>query len=244
MVKTLLMRLSLVGLAALGAACTVHQDEVPALAGPSEMALSVGVTATPDAVRQDGVSSSNVVVTLRDPNGAPLASRQVLLDLFPQVGQLSTYTVFTGSDGRASATYTAPLAPAFLFGGPPTIVSVFATPVGSNFETSASQKVTIRVTPPPAPAVVLGAPIASVTFSPAAPKVGQVVVFDASGSAASDGHSLTTFFWDFGDGRPQDEHGSDASHVYTASGTYTMVLGVVDDLGRVASDIHTIVVGN
>ena len=80
------------------------------------------------------------------------------------------------------------------------------------------------------------------TYSPGAPKVGQLVAFDASTSQAGAGHTIANYFWDFGDGRPNDEHGSDASHAYPAAGTYTMVLGVIDELGRIASTFNTVVV--
>ena len=46
-----------------GAACTVHQTTSPALTGPSELATSVRITATPDSISQDGASQSSVVVS-------------------------------------------------------------------------------------------------------------------------------------------------------------------------------------
>ena len=89
---------------------------------------------------------------------------------------------------------------------------------------------------------MVGAPTASVTYSPASPKVGQLVTFNAAASAAQAGHQIVTWYWDFGDGLANDEHGNDASHVYQAAGTYYMVLGVTDDAQRMDSDVKTIVV--
>ncbi len=54
---------------AVSSACTVHGTDVPALAGPSEFGLSVVVTATPDAISQDGASQSSIAAVARDPNG-------------------------------------------------------------------------------------------------------------------------------------------------------------------------------
>jgi PKD repeat protein len=67
-------------------------------------------------------------------------------------------------------------------------------------------------------------------------------MFEAISSQAAPGHSIRDYFWDFGDGLPQSEEGHDASHIYEAAGTYTMVLGVVDDVGRIGSIFKTIVV--
>ena len=69
-------------------------------------------------------------------------------------------------------------------------------------------------------------------------------MFDASSSQAAAGRRIVTYAWDFGDNQANDEHGSDASHPYTSAGSYTVVLGVVDDLGRVGSSIRTIAVTN
>jgi PKD repeat protein len=71
-----------------------------------------------------------------------------------------------------------------------------------------------------------------------------VISFNAAASQPATGRSLVTYVWDFGDNKVNDEHGSDASHAYFSAGTYTMVLGVVDDAGKVGSSIHTIVVTN
>src|SRR5438309_1385187 len=43
--------------------CAVHQTEAPALSGPSEFALSLEVTSSPQAITQNGADAS--VVTAR-----------------------------------------------------------------------------------------------------------------------------------------------------------------------------------
>jgi PKD domain len=235
------IRLALCAAMAVAAACTVHQAETPGLTGPSELGLSFAVTATPDFLTQNGFSPSTIVVAAKGPNGTPLAGRDFALTLQPAFGTLSANTVRTGSGGTATAIYTPPAASPFFYGAPATTVWVFATSIGGNRETALSQSAAIRVSPPPVPTEP-GRPTPSVTFSPSNPKVGDLVMFDARGSFAEGGHRIQQFFWDFGDGLPLGEEGDDASHIYETAGTYTMVLGVVDDAGRIGSTFRTIVV--
>lgn len=246
--RVLSIRLIVLASLALGA-CTVHQTEIPSLTGPSEYAQSVSVTATPDSLTQDGLSQSTIVVTARGADAQALPNLQlqltVMVDGAPVAfGTLSSTTAFTGADGRAKVFYTAPTASPFLAGGPGRVVTIVATPVGSNYATAVAQTVRVLVTPPAAPPTAAGTPSASVTYTPSAPKVGQLVTFDASTSQAASGRTITTYVWDFGDNKVNDEHGNDASYIYTSAGTYTMVLGVVDDQGKVGSTIKRIVVTN
>jgi PKD repeat protein len=238
---------SLIALAVLMTACTIDQTEIPDLTGPSEYGLSVGVTATPDILLQDGVSRSTIAVSARDANGQPLPGVSFRLDTLvgfapTDFGTLSSRTITTGSDGIARATYTPPLASPFFFGTPATRVSVQATRIGSDFQAAVAQHADIVAVPPPVPTVVPGAPIACVTFAPASPKVGDLMTFDASCSQPGSGHTIVSYFWSFGDNTANDEHGVDASHTYLASGTYTMVLGVIDEAGQTGSTFRTIVV--
>ena len=68
--KGLLSSAILVAAVAL-AGCTVHQTEAPGLAGPSDLALSIRVTALPDSISQDGGSQSSIQVTAIGPDGKP-----------------------------------------------------------------------------------------------------------------------------------------------------------------------------
>lgn len=247
MSKVLISRLPLLLVLAASAACTIHDQEMPPLTGPSEYALSVSLSATPDRLSQDGVSQSRVVATLRDANGkgVPNAALQVLTAVngyLSNFGTVSAPTVFTGSDGRATVFYTAPATSPFMAGTPSTRVSIYVSPVGTDYQAANAEHVDLMVTPPPIPVAGAGSPTANVTMNPASPRVGQVVTFDASSSTAGPGHRLATYYWSFGDSQPNDEHGTDASHTYVSSGTYTMILGVVDEAGQMASTFRTIVV--
>ena len=63
------------------AACTVHGDKTPPLAGPSEFATSITVTATPDSIAQDGASQSSIAVTARDVNGKGISALSLRLGM-------------------------------------------------------------------------------------------------------------------------------------------------------------------
>ncbi|WP_372710392.1 PKD domain-containing protein [Arthrobacter rhombi] len=58
---------------------------------------------------------------------------------------------------------------------------------------------------------------------------GLSAVFDGSGSTASDGATVASYAWDFGDGKSAT--GAKPSHQYAAAGTYTVKLTVKDSTG-------------
>ncbi len=73
-------------------------------------------------------------------------------------------------------------------------------------------------------------PIASFSYTPAAPSTSDMVVFSDS-SSDSDG-SLITWIWDFGDGNTSTVQ--NPTHTFAAAGTYVVTLTVTDNGG--ASD--------
>ena len=52
--------------AALAGSCTLADSQPPPLAGPSEMSLSLAITANPDVLSLDGSSQTLVTVDARD----------------------------------------------------------------------------------------------------------------------------------------------------------------------------------
>ena len=135
-----LIRRLTIGALVLSAACTTSQQTEPPLAGPSEFALSLRVTATPDSISQDGASQSSIVVNAFDPNGRGISGLALRMDMavngmLQDYGTLSARTIVTGTDGRAATVYTAPVPPPPAAGGAATVVTVVATPTGSNFAT-------------------------------------------------------------------------------------------------------------
>jgi PKD repeat protein len=250
MSKTLLLRSSLFVSLTLGfAGCTIHPTApAPDLAGPSSFAKSLVVTASPDNITADG-SMSTISAQFTDENGKPLEhiglQATITVAGTPvDFGSLSDRTVYTNQDGQAKIVYFSPVMTGFFAGTPGREVWVTIVPVGVNYLTAVPVHAVIKVTPPPVPLLGADTPIADVTYTPSSPKVGDLVMFDASGSKPAGNHSIVNYFWDFGDGRPfaNDEHGSDASHAYVAPGSYTMVLGVTDEAGHSNSIFKTVVV--
>jgi len=234
-------------LAATLAGCTVHQTEAPPLTGPSEFALSVTMAASPDTLTASGLQQSSISIQARDANGGPKPNqsfrlRTVVDGATVAYGTLSTETVVTGSDGRATAVYTMPKFNSFEAGTPSRVVSISATPIGTDYSTAVAHSVDLLVVPPPVPAGNAGGPTPSLVASTTSAKVGQLVSFDGSGSLAAPGCSIVMYYWNFGDALANEEHGYDASHAFASPGTYTVIMGVQDDVGRTSSAFKTIVV--
>ena len=234
---------------ALATACTVKQDKVPSLTGPSEFGQSVTITATPDSISQDGASQSAIVVFVRGPNGAGLSGVSLRLQIavggsIQDYGTLSAKTIATGSDGRASSIYTAPLAPPPPANGEQRRVSIIVTATGSNFQTAVSQTVDIRLVPtgiilPPAQT-----PNPSFTYSPQPVLVNLPVNFDASATCGGSGCAaagITSFRWNFGDGSTAS--GQTTTKTFDSNGSFNVTLTATNARGISASTTQIITIG-
>jgi PKD repeat protein len=221
--------------ALLSTGCTVKEDGAPPLLGPSGFGTSIELTATPDAIHQDGASQSRITITVRGPHGqvlpntvlhAAIAVDGTIVDF----GHLSAKTLVTGSDGTASLTYTAPPPVA---GGTDqhTVVSVLVTPSGTDFANAHGRSVSIRLLPTGVILPPTTAPIAEFTMSPSTAVVGVNIHFDAS--ASRDDGQIVRYDWTFGDGGTAT--GVTVSRSYAAAGTFTVTLRVTDDRGLTAS---------
>ena len=84
-------------------------------------------------------------------------------------------------------------------------------------------------------------PIATIVSSPASPIVGQSVNFNGSTSRPAPGRTIRFYDWDFGDGTTAS--GPNVQHAYANTGTYTVVLTVTDDAGRIGTATTSISVG-
>lgn len=220
---------------AIAASACMDRQPVPPLAGPSENAVSVRLTATPDQLMQDGVASALVEIVARDAFGQPL--RGLVLEAATFVGgvrmdfgSLSTRSISTTREGRATITYYAPPPPPASAADDVT-VAVVVTPSGTNFVNATEHAVFIRllrpgmVLPPNRP------PVPQFFFSPTSAREGDAVVFDASGS--SDDGAIESYVWSFGDGT--GGAGVRLAHRYQLAGTYNAVLTVTDDRGATVS---------
>lgn len=133
--------------------CTVDKADNPLPTGPSELALSLSVAASPDTLDRDGESQSQIALQARDANSRPASGVSVRLDIIVnnlvrnEFGSLTSYAVVTGSDGRATVVYTAP--PPYSEDEEDDLslqsVKIRATPVGTDASTQIPRDVTIRL---------------------------------------------------------------------------------------------------
>jgi PKD repeat protein len=242
MTRTLKALALLVAIAA-GTACTLEKQEAPPWSGPSELATSITLYASPDTLRQDGASQSQITILAQDSKGQPVKSLPVRLDIavsgtLADFGQLSGKNLVTGGDGRASALYTSPLPPADSV-DTQTVVQILATPGGSDFANATARSVSIRLVPPGIILPPNGTPVPAFTFSPSSPIVRSDVTFDASLSTDSDGR-IVSYAWNFGDG--SQGSGALVKHSYAVDGSYTVTLTVTDDRSQSALLSKTVTV--
>lgn len=212
-------------LAMLAVGCTISDTQPPPLAGPSEMSLSLALSANPDVLSQDGGSQSVITIDARDHNGQPAANTLLRLEIEGgDFGSLSARSVVTNSTGRASFTYTAPP-------GSPTAgssdVRIRVTPSGTDASAAVARVIEIRLTPPGT--LPTGAPTPQFTFVPSNPAAFVVVRFDATGSTAARGTTIVQYVWDFGDGTGGT--GPTPTHAYSLPGVYAIRLRVTDSAG-------------
>lgn len=232
------------------AGCT-NKTEAPPPTGPSELGLSVIVTASPDILDLDGLSQSQITITTRGPDGSPVRDVPFTLDIMSEtalgleitdVGRLSNKQPVTGSDGRAVVTYTAPAAPTS--GNSDTMgkAIISAVPVGSDYKNAVERTVDIRLRPRGVILPQAGSPIPRFTLSPTDPGEDVDIRFDGSSTIAScfaiDGQgnctqpgpgTIASYLWEFGNGRTAS--GVSAHTWYSTRGTYTAKLTVTNDRG-------------
>jgi PKD repeat protein len=220
--------------------CSVDPASIPIPTGPSELSVSLAVTATPDMISQDGVSTSRLNITARDANGLPKAGVPMRLDILVQdvngglvpadYGTLSNRWPSTGGDGTVAVTYQAPPTPT---GGIVTnrVVTFRVIPIGNDFSDALARTVDLLLVPPG----TIRPPTRMVprfTFSPGSPREFDTIFFDASTSSDPDAH-IVSYTWSFGDGGAST--GRSTTHAYELSGTYGVVLTVSDAFGTSVS---------
>lgn len=222
-------------------ACTTKKTEPPPLSGPSGFGRALALSASPSVLPQDGHSTSVIEVRAYDGNNQPIRDLALRADIWvngtiTDFGRLSQKSISTGSDGRATVTYTAP--PAVDNVDRQTLVSVAMTPLTGDAAGDTPRTVDIRLVPT---GTVGGeTQVPNFVVSPAAPQQLQTVTFDAS-DPNLDQH-LVAYEWDFGDGSRGS--GRVASHQFREVGTYTVTLTVTDSAGRKGSRSRSVSVGS
>lgn len=96
-----------------------------------------------------------------------------------------------------------------------------------------TQPLTVAVTNQP--------PVARFTYTPASPRPGDWIRFDASTSSDPDG-SIASYQWDFQNDGVFDASGQVVFHQYPAAGTYTARLLVTDNQGALDQTTRTVTV--
>lgn len=107
-------------------------------------------------------------------------------------------------------------------------------PVGSGAQVSAEE-----ITPPTATPAANIPPKAEAN-GPYTALVCQPLIFSAAGSSDPDG-AIASYQWNLGDGSPTASD-QNPSHVYTAPGTYTVTLTVIDNVGLSGQDTASVTI--
>jgi PKD repeat protein len=237
---TLVSLLAAAALAAI-AGCTVKDVDQPALSGPSTFAQSIIMVADRNTLTQNGVDFTDIRVTALGPDGQSLTiplTAQIYVNGIPiDFGTLSTKNPTT----PATIRYTAPPASALAAGQVAQTVTLVVTPRNSgDFRGEMPRQLDINLQPqgiilPTNPNLV-----ANFTFTPAAPKVLDVVTFDAStttNAGAACGVSCT-YSWNFGDGTTGT--GQVTTHQFRTIGSFQTTLTVTDFMGATSVKVATI----
>jgi PKD repeat protein len=88
--------------------------------------------------------------------------------------------------------------------------------------------------------------VADFTISPASPRTGQAVAFNATATPTA-GRTITSYTWDFGgpSASPPSQGpntSSSAQTTYSATGSFTVTLTVVDSAGKTGRVTKTVTV--
>lgn len=238
-IKSVFLMLSAVALSS----CTLKDADAPPLTGPSELGTAVQIQVSPDILQTDGGSQALVTMTVFNAKGEPVRNQSLRVEIFvngipTDLGALSAKNVVTDANGKATVVYTAPAVnTGGVDGG--LNVQIGATPIGTDANSSIPRTVTVRLVPvgfvvPPSGLVP------SFTNTPNVARDNENMVFDASASKSTGLTPIAEYRWSFGDG--QTGSGVIANHSFSAPGTYSVTLTIVDTLGRTASVTRAITI--
>ena len=221
-----------------GTARTVYTAPPPPPSGVGGSGTMVTILGTPTGSNFQTVNSSLVTIRLVPPGvilpaaGTPTAA----FTYSPQPVNVNVAVTFDGSASSPGTNATQITSYAWNFGDGSTATGKTSS---HTFTSAGAFNVTLTVTNDrglsASSTQVVGAalssgPIANFVFSPAAPQVGQSIVFNAATSASAPGRTLTSFSWNFGDGATAS--GVTTSHTFAAVGTFSVTLSVADDTGQ------------
>ena len=162
-------------------ACT-NKPDVLVPTGPSELGLALGLSATPEVITADGMSTAQIIVTARGPQGEPRVGLPLRADITfngatVDYGRLSSKSGSTGPDGRATFTYTAPPTPASGNVDERDLVDILVVPLSGDYTNAVERTVRIRLVPQGAPGFP-GRPRADFYWLPNRPFMEERVTLD------------------------------------------------------------------
>ncbi len=233
-------------------ACKIDEPSIPEATGISGARMFVSLTASPDVLVINGISTSSINAKVSDYTGKPLAGRTVQFEVLNinfyrvDIGKLAKDRVATNSSGIAHTVYKVPS----LNEQPQEVtVAIKATLVDADY---ADQFYNITYlylvlpnnVPKPLPYncdATKGGPQPFITYSPSAPKANQRINFSGATSFDVDGN-IISYDWNFGDGRTAS--GPYVWHSYSLEGSYTVILVVTDNDHNACPTSTTVSVGS
>jgi chitodextrinase len=226
------------------AACTVREIDTPQLAGPSSLARTLIMTADRDTLLQDGLQEAAISIRAQVQPGQSENVRlraQVFVDGVAQdFGTLSNKNPITPT----TIFFRAPPASTAAGGQVPTTVTIAVTPEDQgDFRSEFTRTLDLRLVPP---GVILPSNpnlFADFTFTPAAPRVFDIVTFDASPTMNGEVACRTncSYRWNFGDNTSAE--GMIVAHQYRSVASFPVTLTVTDLRGAQAIAIKPVPVG-
>jgi PKD repeat protein len=226
------------------AGCSVSKQSTPAASGPSTLALSISLLATPDRLVQDGTSQTTITAVAFGPGGERQKDLRLQWGVTASDGQViepSSRFSTTDANGVATVVVTSPPAPSALPTTPLTL-TVTATPLGSDSGSSYDHRVMVELVSPAGTLPKNNDPVASFTVAPLNATLQQNVSFDAS-TTTDEGQvcgSACAYVWDYGDSSTGT--GMTSSHAYAAGGSYTVTLTVTDTRGGRGTTTRTVTI--
>lgn len=191
--------------------CGLDETADPgAITGPAARGIQLKLTATPDIVVANGVSTSTIRGRVLGPTGQPIANLDIVFSTDAgDVNGVGTVSARTGSDGIATVTWRAPSA----LSAPGQRAQVFGRIINGDANGSYESIAGIDL-------IGNVAPTCDFTMDPAGPLyvVGDFVTFTSLG-ADPDSTSLH-LTWFFGDGGQGE--GKTTAHFYRSAGRFTV----------------------
>jgi PKD repeat protein len=206
----------------------------------------VEIVATPIGTSFEAASPQSVLIRLVPPGVIlpPASTPTAAFTFSPNPVTANSAVIFDASTSQAGAGATQIVDYSWTFGDGTTgsgrsVTHTFGDPGGFNvtltvtndrgLSSSTSQVIAVGAGSVPTPAF---------TFSPSAPGINQTVFFNASTSTPGTGHSIVSYGWTFGDGGTAS--GVSVSHAFTAAGSYSVQLTVIDEAGQSATVVQPV----